>query len=101
MERPEEDTILNDAMGSRPGQRNSSQPIHGMLEKQAIMTVPLDYKPRFWMRYVDDAPEKLKAVSTQNLTQHLNTIIEPIGSIICPWAEGPVEVSFLWHFDSA
>ena len=50
------------------------------LEKEAIMTAPLDCRPRFWRRYVDDVLEIIKAGSTQNLTQHLNTI-DPTGSI--------------------
>ena len=59
------------------------------LEKEAIMTAPLDCRPRFWRRYVavDDILEIIKAGSTQNLTEHLNTI-DPTGSIQFTHEEG-------------
>ncbi|XP_072030152.1 uncharacterized protein, partial [Amphiura filiformis] len=44
------------------------------LEQQAIATAPIDCKPRYWRRYVDDVLEIIKAGQVQNLTDHLNTI---------------------------
>ena len=34
------------------------------LEKEAILTAPLDCRPRFWRRYVDDVLEIIKAGTT-------------------------------------
>ena len=50
------------------------------LEKEAILTAPMDCRPRFWRRYVDDVLEIINKGSTHNLTEHLNTI-DPTGSI--------------------
>ena len=50
------------------------------LEKEAIATAPLDIKPMFWRRYVDDILEVIKKGSTEKLTDHLNSI-DPTGSI--------------------
>ncbi|XP_072023392.1 uncharacterized protein [Amphiura filiformis] len=50
------------------------------LEKEAIMTAPIDCKPKFWRRYVDDVLEIIQKDNTQKLTDHLNTI-DPTGSI--------------------
>ncbi|XP_072017194.1 uncharacterized protein [Amphiura filiformis] len=44
------------------------------LEQQAIATAPIDCKPRYWRRYVDDVLEIIKPGQVQNLTDHLNTI---------------------------
>ena len=44
------------------------------LEQRAIATAPLDYRPRFWKRYVDDILEVVKKGTTQQLTEHLNQI---------------------------
>ncbi|XP_072024984.1 uncharacterized protein [Amphiura filiformis] len=44
------------------------------------MTAPIDCKPKFWRRYVDDVLEIIQKDSTQKLTEHLNTI-DPTGSI--------------------
>ncbi|XP_072014851.1 uncharacterized protein [Amphiura filiformis] len=46
------------------------------LEQQAIATAPLEFKPRYWRRYVDDVLEIVKEGQVQNLTDHLNTIDE-------------------------
>ena len=50
------------------------------LEKEAILSAPLDCRPRFWRRYVDDVLEIIKAGTTRKLTEHLNTI-DPTASI--------------------
>ncbi|XP_072051531.1 uncharacterized protein [Amphiura filiformis] len=50
------------------------------LEKEAIMTAPLDCKPKYWRRYVDDVLEIIQKDTTLKLTEHLNTI-DPTGSI--------------------
>ena len=50
------------------------------LEKEAILTAPVECIPRFWRRYVDDVLEIINKGSTHNLTEHLNTI-DPTGSI--------------------
>ena len=44
------------------------------LVKEAITTIPLDCRPRFWRRYVDDKLEIINKGSTQKLTELLNTI---------------------------
>ena len=44
------------------------------LEQRTIATAPLDYRPRFWKRYVDDILEVVKKGTTQQLTEHLNQI---------------------------
>ncbi|XP_072037314.1 uncharacterized protein [Amphiura filiformis] len=50
------------------------------LEKEAIMTAPLDCKPKYWRRYVDDVLEIIQKDTTLKLTEHLNTI-DPTGNI--------------------
>ncbi|XP_072048921.1 uncharacterized protein [Amphiura filiformis] len=49
------------------------------LEKEAIMTAPLDCKPKYWRRYVDDVLEIIQKDTTLKLTEHLNTI-DPTGN---------------------
>ncbi|XP_072039396.1 uncharacterized protein [Amphiura filiformis] len=44
------------------------------LEKKAIATAPLECKPRLWRRYVDDVLEIIKKDTTEQLTEHLNTV---------------------------
>ena len=44
------------------------------LEQQAIASTPMDCKPRYWRRYVDDILEIVKKGQVKNLTDHLNTI---------------------------
>jgi len=43
------------------------------MEKQAIATAPVEYKPKFWKRYVDDVLELIKKGQVRNLTDHINT----------------------------
>ena len=50
------------------------------LEKQAIATAPVEYKPKFWKRYVDDVLELIKKGQVRNLTDHINTT-DPTGNI--------------------
>jgi len=50
------------------------------LEKQAIATAPVECKPKFWKRYVDDVLELIKKGQVRNLTDHINTI-DPTGNI--------------------
>jgi len=50
------------------------------LEKQAIATAPVQCKPKFWKRYVDDVLELIKKGQVRNLTDHINTI-DPNGNI--------------------
>jgi len=50
------------------------------LGKVAIATAPIACKPTMWRRYVDDILEIIKRGSTQDLTDHLNTI-DPTGNI--------------------
>ena len=45
-------------------------------EKLAIATAPLDCKPKYWRRYVDDILEVIPRDSTQKLTDHLNQVDE-------------------------
>jgi len=44
------------------------------LEKQAIATAPVECKPKFWKRYVDNVLELIKKGQMRNLTDHINTI---------------------------
>ncbi|XP_072041252.1 uncharacterized protein [Amphiura filiformis] len=46
------------------------------LEQQAIATAPLEFKPRYWRRYVDDVLEIIQEGQVQNLTDHLNSVDE-------------------------
>lgn len=50
------------------------------LEHEAIHTAPINCKPRFWKRYVDDVLEIIRVGEVDNLTQHLNTI-DPTNSV--------------------
>jgi len=43
------------------------------MEKHAIATAPVEYKPKFWKRYVDDVLELIKKGQVRNLTDHINT----------------------------
>ena len=49
------------------------------LEEEAIATAPIECKPRFWRRYVDDVLKVLRRVK-QPATDHLNTV-DPTGNI--------------------
>ena len=70
------------------------------LEKVPILTAPLDCRPRFWSRYVDDVLEIIKASTTRKLTEHLNTI-DPTGSIkFTHEEEDQGENSVFGHTDS-
>ncbi|XP_072043001.1 uncharacterized protein [Amphiura filiformis] len=44
------------------------------LEQEAIVTAPLDIKPRLWKRYVDDVLEVVNKDSVERLTSHINQI---------------------------
>ena len=44
------------------------------LEQEAIVTAPLDCRPRLWKRYVDDVLEIINKGQVQSLTDHLNQI---------------------------
>ncbi|XP_072042917.1 uncharacterized protein [Amphiura filiformis] len=44
------------------------------LEQEAIATAPMECKPKMWKRYVDDILEIIKKGTTQQLTEHLNTV---------------------------
>jgi len=44
------------------------------LEQAAIATVPLEYKPRLWKRYVDNILEVINKEAVKGLTEHLNQI---------------------------
>jgi len=50
------------------------------LEKQAIATAPVECKPKFWKRYVDDVLELIKKGQVRNLIDHINTT-DPTGNI--------------------
>ena len=50
------------------------------LEKTAIATAPVDCKPRFWKRYVDDICEAIRKNTEEALTEHLNQV-DPTNSI--------------------
>ncbi|XP_072033115.1 uncharacterized protein [Amphiura filiformis] len=44
------------------------------LEQQAILTAPLECKPRVWKRYVDDVLEIVQRDTAETLTAHLNQV---------------------------
>ena len=44
------------------------------LEQEAIASAPLECKPRFWRRYVDDILEIINKDSVEDLTAHLNQV---------------------------
>ena len=44
------------------------------LEQRAISTAPLECKPRFWVRYVDDVLAIIPKGQVQQLNEHLNTM---------------------------
>jgi len=50
------------------------------LEKQAIATAPVECKPKFWKRCVDDVLEPIKKGQVKNLTDHVNTV-DPTSNI--------------------
>ena len=50
------------------------------LEQTAIATVPLEYKPRLWKRYVDYILEIVNKDAVEGLTEHLNQV-DTTGSI--------------------
>jgi hypothetical protein len=49
-------------------------------EQRAISTAPIDCRPKFWKRYVDDIMEKVDNGMTQKLTDHMNQV-DHTGSI--------------------
>ncbi|XP_021346300.1 uncharacterized protein LOC110445823 [Mizuhopecten yessoensis] len=44
------------------------------LDQEAIANAPIEYKPSFWKRYVDDILDIIKKGSQTDLTTHINTI---------------------------
>jgi hypothetical protein len=44
------------------------------LEQEAIASAPITCKPKLWKRYVDDILEIIKKGTTQQMTDHLNTV---------------------------
>ena len=50
------------------------------LEQKALQSAPLDIKPRFWRRFVDDVFEVVKRGCEEALTAHLNSV-DTTGSI--------------------
>ncbi len=50
------------------------------LEEEAIATAPIECKPRFWRRYVDDVLEIIKEGAKAAPKEHLNTV-DPTGNI--------------------
>jgi len=64
------------------------------LEKQAIATAPIECKPKFWKRYVDDVLELIKKGQVRNLTDHINTI-DPTGNIKFTYEEEDKQIPFL------
>ena len=64
------------------------------LEKQAIATAPVECKPKFWKRYVDDVLELIKKGQVRNLTDHINTI-DSTGSIKFTYEEEDKQIPFL------
>ena len=44
------------------------------LEQKAIITAPLECKPKLWLRYVDDILEIVNKDCIDQLTQHINEV---------------------------
>jgi len=64
------------------------------LEKQAIATAPVEYKPKFWKRYVHDVLELIKKGQVRNLTDQINTV-DPTGSNKFTYEEEDKQIPFL------
>jgi len=64
------------------------------LEKQAIATAPVECKPKFWKRYVDDVLELIKKGQVRNLTDQINTI-DSTGNIKFNYEEVDKQIPFL------
>jgi len=64
------------------------------LAKQAIATAPVECKPKFWKRCVDDVLELIKKGQVRNLTDHINTI-DPTGNIKFTYEEEDKQIPFL------
>ncbi|XP_072041149.1 uncharacterized protein [Amphiura filiformis] len=65
------------------------------LEQEALVTAPLDIKPRLWKRYVDDVLEIVKKGSAEQLTAHINQI-DKTGNIKFTYeTESDQQIAFL------
>jgi len=65
------------------------------LEKQAIAMAPVERKPKFWKRYVDDVLELIKKGQVRNQADHINTT-DPAGNIKSLYEEEKdKQISFL------
>ena len=53
--------------------------------QRGLATSPPEIKPSLWFRYVDDIFEKTPEGTTEQFTEHLNTV-DPTGSIKLGWA---------------
>jgi len=69
------------------------------LEKQAIATAPVECKPKFWKRYVDDVLELIKKGQVRNLTDHINThVLTPLATSSSPTKKRRTSRSHSWTF---
>ncbi|XP_072039565.1 uncharacterized protein [Amphiura filiformis] len=65
------------------------------MEQEALVTAPLDIKPRLWKRYVDDVLEIVKKGSAEQLTAHINQI-DKAGNIKFTYeTESDQQIAFL------
>ena len=51
-----------------------------LLVNTRFSTAPVECRPKFWKRYVDDVLELIKKGQVRNLTDNINTI-DPTGNI--------------------
>ena len=65
------------------------------LEKQAIATAPVERKPKFWKRYVDDVLELIKKDQVRNLTDTLTPLI-PLATSSSPTKKRRTSRSHSW-----
>jgi len=65
------------------------------LEKQAIATAPVERKPKFWKRYVDDVLELIKKDHVRNLTDTLTPLI-PLATSSSPTKKRRTSRSYFW-----
>jgi len=76
-------TIMQQKFGTAMGSPVSAAVANFYMEKlehKALMTAPVNCKPRIWKRHVDDIVEAIKKDQTAGFTDHLNAVDET-GSI--------------------
>ncbi len=65
------------------------------LEQAALLTAPLECKPKLWKRYVDDVLEVVKKDRIERLTEHINDADETNSIKFTYEAENEGHIQFL------